>query len=194
MMALKAPRAGERIEVLKPVFGKGMIDQTFFYPQPDGTEKPETFRLWHYTKGWTASIMGVTKDGKVIVNREFRHGANDFVYALPGGAPKGVDPTPEGVAAMEFGEESGYKSGRIISLGYYWPAAASNTEKVYTFLALDCEPGPAVERESTEVIETNLIPIEDWYKMIAQGKVTCGISLAISILALPHLPNSPYQW
>src|SRR6185503_21228824 len=63
-----------------------------------------------------ANIVALTKDGQVVLVRQYRHGVCDVLLEFPGGVvERGEDPV-EG-AKRELLEETGYSSSNVIQLG-----------------------------------------------------------------------------
>ncbi len=58
------------------------------------------------------TIIGVTKDNKILMIKEFRPGAKDYTLWLPGGRVK-KNESFEKAALREFGEETGYTAQRL---------------------------------------------------------------------------------
>src|SRR3989344_2765420 len=187
-MPLKAPRAGDhRLVYSSKIGGRQIIERDFYYSDGKGGERKETFYLWNSSMDWVVFIMSITKDGKIIAVREFRHGANDFLLTLPGGSPKGTM-SPKEVAEMEILEETGYRAKTIIPLSppvWFLPAALN--EKTFLFLGLESEAVAEAECEPNEVMTTVLVPLSEWYRKISSHEILDGKVAAISMLALPYL-------
>ena len=181
-MTLQAPQAGERT-VLASKYGRCLYEQIFIYP--DGHS--DSFSLWGYERGVPAIIFPVTADKQVVAVRQFRHGANDFMLEVPGGIPKGSQLSEE-VAERELLEETGYKAKQIIGLGVQpWMDAAAHTLRFTPFLGLDCTKVSKPSPGKNEILETVLVPLEEWYKKIWRGEICDNKVIGHSLLVLPFL-------
>jgi 8-oxo-dGTP pyrophosphatase MutT (NUDIX family) len=170
-------------EILAELYGRCLKRREFIYPNG----ATETYGLWGWLKKHPSILFPVTTNSEVITVRQFRHGANDFAIETPGGCPKG-DQSAKEAASMEFLEETGYKAGSMQELGpKIWMDGAANDMQFTPFLALDCVKVSDPKPDSTEILETFLIPLSDWYEMIWSGEVTESRIIALSLLAMPYL-------
>lgn len=183
----KIPRAGEPTMVTKPIFGKYLYTQSFFYE--DGRE--EEYTLWGYSKKTASVIFPVTTDRKVLAIRQFRQGSNSFILEIPGGNPEGEE-FPKVVAGRELLEETGYQPTKVIRLGpEYWFEPGNLNAKFIPFLGVGCRKIQEPRLDKNEVMEFILVPLEEWYAMIWGGKVLDAKTVVISLLAMPYLGIKP---
>jgi ADP-ribose pyrophosphatase len=81
-------------------------------------------------------ILALTKDRKVIVEKQFRHPFLMPIKALPYGKRKTGK-----IALLQLEgkllEETGYVAGSLALLGTFYPAPAYSTEKAYLYLGED---------------------------------------------------------
>ncbi len=175
----KIPRlVGE--EVLQQWYGKRVLKRNF--ELPDGTISD------FYVFGGTIPVIifPLTQNKEVITVRQFRYGANKFILELPGGNIKPGE-TAEEAVKKELLEETGYiaRARRIIQLsGPIWFDPASFTVAFWPFLVLGCRKAKKPEPEKTEIMETVLIPLEEWINMVSLGKIEDSKTLAVTLLVL----------
>ncbi len=62
------------------------------------------------------NVIPSNKDGKLLLIRQFRYGSSRLSWEFPGGMVDGVE-SPETAALRELEEETGWKAGKITSLG-----------------------------------------------------------------------------
>ena len=85
-----------------------------------------------------AVVVAVTKDGRLVLVRQYRHGVEKVLLELPAGAiEKGED--PKVAAGRELLEETGYQAGHLEFLMKTAPNAANSTAYAYCYLATDAE-------------------------------------------------------
>lgn len=132
-------------------------------------------------------IFPLTESKEVIAVRQFRYGANEFVLEIPGGCldGKSIEETVE----EELLEEVGYKPREIEYLwGPIYFDPASFTIDFFPILALGCRKvNTDHTRESTEIMETTLVPLSDWVEMLKNGKIRDAKTIAVTFRALFHL-------
>lgn len=115
----------------------------------DGTRK-NWVRL-HF--GTSAAVLPLTREGKVVLTREYRHGLGRVVLALPGGTAEEAE-SPEACARRELLEETGLRPGKLMHLysGNSLTGYLSGT--LHLFFAKDCETtGRAPDASEVESLE-----------------------------------------
>lgn len=188
MAVLPAKQVGPDRVLARTKFGKGLIEKDFKNPR---TGKIEDFGIFDY-KGGTVRpsiFMPITTDGNVVAIRQFREAANEVILEFPGGNPK-AGQTAEDVVRAELKEETGYAVGTIINLAPakdIWIEPSSFSTPMRPFLVTGCVKVGEQELDETENIEVELFTLKEWLKMCFDGRVCCGKTLAITLLALPHL-------
>lgn len=121
-------------------------------------------------------ILAETEDGRLIINREYRHPAGSWIYSLPGGR---VDPdeAPLITAQRELREETGYEAPVWQYLGTAYPMPALCGQKIHYFLAKSARFAAAPKKEPLELIATLVIEEKELSQAIRQGSPTDGILL-----------------
>jgi ADP-ribose pyrophosphatase len=102
-----------------------------------------------------ANCVVFDKNGDLIMIRQYRHGINDFVSEIVAGGLEKDDPSPEAGIRRELEEEIGYVGGSIYQTGISYPNPGSQTNKVYSFLAVggECSKEPSHEVGESITIE-----------------------------------------
>lgn len=115
--------------------------------------------VWH--PGGVAVIP--YHEGKVILVRQYRIAVESYVLEAPAGKLEG-DEDPEERGRLELEEEAGFRAGRMISAGSFFPSPGFLTERLYIYLGLDLEPVP-VRPEWDEEIEIVPVPLDEARRM-----------------------------
>ncbi len=182
MSELVAPKVVGEDELIIEEWGKRVFRRSFEFSH--GVEK---FLLWGGAKA-PIIIFPVTPEYEVIVLRQFRIAANQFIFELPGGNPTLVD-KPEEVAIKELRDETGFTADRLFQVGptkaYFDPATDVN--HYVPFLATGCRQVAEPRLKRTEILERMTLSISDWIQKIWEGEVSDSKSIATTLLALPHL-------
>jgi len=81
-------------------------------------------------------MVPITRNGDVVVIRQYRHAAEDHFLEIPGGAtdPKNNE-SPKGAALRELEEETGYSSKNVFELGSHFPNPALQSNQLHSYLA-----------------------------------------------------------
>jgi ADP-ribose pyrophosphatase len=117
-----------------------------------------------------AGVIGLTKDKKVVIARQFRPGPEKVMEELPGGF---VDPgeSPEAAARREFKEETGYEAGSMHYLGSFHKDTYMNSVW-HAFIAFDCVNIKEQELEHEEDVEIDLISIAELIENAKNDRMT----------------------
>lgn len=112
------------------------------------------------------------KDPLVLVERQFRHAAQQYLYELPAGT---IDPGEDHLAAAkrELLEETGYQAKKWTRLLRYFASPGFLGEWMQIFLAEGLTPGPA-EPEEDESLELQFVPLSELLRLIGEGKILDG--------------------
>ncbi|SRR5579871_1150842 len=122
------------------------------------------------TRDWI-NIVALTKDRKVLMVSQYRHGSGEISLEIPGGA---VDPgePPLEAAQRELREETGYQASRWHLLGSVRPNPAILSNTCHIYLALDAEKTAELDLDEAEELEVSLHPLEEIPPMIREGKIS----------------------
>jgi len=114
-------------------------------------------------------------DPDVILERQYRHAAGQFLIELPAGS-RNPDEAPLAAAKRELIEETGYRAKRWTMLLRYFASPGFLGEWMQIYLARDIREGEA-HPELDEQIEIIRMPLSEAMKMIAEGKIHDGKTL-----------------
>ncbi len=152
---------------------------------PDGRVMPK-----YYVADFPAwiHVIAVTRDKQLVMVRQFRYGAGEESLEVPGGS---FDPrlkeTPKDAGARELKEETGYASQKWRQIAEFYPNPAFQSNKMYTFLATDCELVAEPELDPFEDLTTELMPIGEALKGIESGVFNHGLVMSSLAIARPYL-------
>jgi ADP-ribose pyrophosphatase len=120
------------------------------------------------------------KDPWVVMERQYRHAANQYLWELPAGK---IDAGEEPLAAAkrELIEETGYRAKKWRPLVEYFASPGFLGESMKVFLAEDIRAGDA-QPEEDEEIELRLVRLSDVLKMIEKGAILDGKTLTSILL------------
>jgi ADP-ribose pyrophosphatase len=114
-------------------------------------------------------------DPDVILERQYRHAAGQFLLELPAGSRE-PNEAPLAAARRELIEETGLRARRWTMLIRYFASPGFLGEWMQIYLARDLREGTA-RPELDEQIEVLRMPLSQAMKMIAEGNIHDGKTL-----------------
>jgi ADP-ribose pyrophosphatase len=119
------------------------------------------------------------KNPLVLIERQFRHAAQQYMYEVPAGKMEEGEDHLEG-AKRELLEETGYQAKKWTKLVRYFASPGFLGEWMQVFLAEGLTPGKA-QPEEDETFELQFVPLSELLKLIAAGEILDGKTL-ISVM------------
>lgn len=120
------------------------------------------------------------RDPWIVMERQYRHAAQQFLWELPAGK---IDPgeTPLEGARRELAEETGYTAKKWWPLVEYFASPGFLGEAMKVFVAEGLQAGEA-RPEEDESIEFRLVKLSEVLKMIEKGAILDGKTLTSVLL------------
>ena len=141
----------------------------------------EDFHISEFPTG--VGVVALTPDHKIIMIRQYRHGARKVLLEIPGGHLGPRDKTPLDAARRELREETGYSSRRWLPLGQMFLHPPSQENLIFVFLALNARRTANQKLDSTEDINVELMPFRQVLQIIQQKQMWSLGSTAAILLA-----------
>ena len=120
------------------------------------------------------------KDPWIVVERQYRHAANQFLWELPAGKLDAGEDALVG-AQRELAEETGYSAKKWKPLVEYFASPGFLGESMKVFVAEGLIAGDA-HPEEDEQIEFRLVKLSEVLKMIDKGLILDGKTLTSVLL------------
>ena len=120
------------------------------------------------------------KNPWIVMERQYRHAANQFLWELPAGKLELAEDALAG-AKRELAEETGYSAKRWTPLVEYYASPGFLGEAMKVFLAEGLVVGDA-HPEDDEQIEIRLVKLSEVIKMIEKGAILDGKTLTSVLL------------
>lgn len=120
------------------------------------------------------------KNPWIVMERQYRHAANRFLWELPAGKLEAGEDPLEG-AKRELEEETGYRAKKWKPLVEYFASPGFLGESMKVFLAEGLVAGES-HPEDDEDIELRLVKLTDVLSMIEKGAIMDGKTLSSVLL------------
>ena len=156
---------------------------------PDGKIVAPYFVLEY--KHWVAGVA-LTKDGHVVLIRQYRHALGKVCTEIPGGCVDEADKNLEEAVRREVSEETGYSFDECEFLGSTSPNPSTNTNLMHMFLLKGGVKDQVQELDHSEEIEVVLVPLDELYSMVIDGKLDQAMHVTAVMLALHKMGKLHY--
>ncbi len=120
------------------------------------------------------------KDPLVLLERQYRHAAGQYMWELPAGR-KEPHELPLPGAKRELIEETGYRARRWSKLVRFYPSPGFLGEWMQIFLAEGLTLGEA-HPEADEFIECQMVPLSEALRWVESNKILDGKSMIALLL------------
>ncbi|MCB9025099.1 MAG: NUDIX hydrolase [Bdellovibrionaceae bacterium] len=175
----------------KVISTENLLHKGFFTLRVDKCELPDKRVMPHYyvfeLSDWV-NIVPITKEGFVILIKQYRHAGGEIFYEIPGG---GIDSRnnedPMTAAQRELLEETGYQAKTIEYKGFHYPNPALQNNKMHTFLAKDCVPIADQNLDEFEDIQVELVSKNEVRKKLKNGTLNHSLIVASLVRCLDEL-------
>jgi ADP-ribose pyrophosphatase len=137
------------------------------------------------TRGFTI-IFALTADGRVVLVRQYKHGAGRVVLELPAGSIDEGE-TAAQCAERELAEETGFVGGAPERIGTYLADPTSSDGSFHLFLIRDAQSRVAQSFDRTEDIAVEIVPVGDLRRMLREGRIETGSHVASIYATLEYL-------
>ncbi len=126
--------------------------------------------LIHHTGSVVVLAVGdSTSTPRILLERQYRHAANDYLWELPAGR---IDPGEKELEAAkrELLEETGYTASHWRRILKFYASPGFVAETMSVFLATGLRKGTA-QPEDDEVIYLRLVPLSTAVRMVTAGTI-----------------------
>jgi ADP-ribose pyrophosphatase len=185
--ALKKQAAEETVEVAEVLSSEVSYKGPLFRVTRDRIKEPggnESIREVVRHNG-SVVILAIDsskskKDPWVVIERQYRHAAGQYLWELPAGK---LEPGEEPLtgAQRELQEETGYRAKKWKLLIEYWASPGFLGESMKLYLAEGLIAGEA-HPEEDEKIDFRLVKLSEVLKKIAKGEIQDGKTLVGTLL------------
>jgi ADP-ribose pyrophosphatase len=173
----------ERIDTRYPFTGRRFRVRQDLVRLPNGNEID-----YDYTEGKGAVwIIPITRDGKVILIRQYRYPPDVWCWEVPAGSLYDHEGSLEELAHRELIEEIGAVCDELVYVDWYYGAVSASNAMCHVMLARGTRLDRPPEREPTEFIEIHPVPVDEALSMAHSGQMRDGRSALALLLCEPFL-------
>jgi ADP-ribose pyrophosphatase len=156
----------------------------------DTCEKPDgkivdPYYVYEFPTWVTA--LALTEDGKVILEKQYRHGVGEVNYEIPGGCVDDTDATLEDAIARELLEETGYAFKHYEYLGKTCANPSTNNNWMHMYLATGGKLIKEQELDENEDIEVYLFTLDDLQQLLDNNEIIQSMHVTAIYYALKKL-------
>ncbi|HEV3154168.1 MAG TPA: NUDIX hydrolase [Candidatus Baltobacteraceae bacterium] len=150
---------------------------------PDGTLVPEYFV--RESRGFVV-IFALTPEDRVVLVRQYKHGAARVLLELPAGA---IDPGEEPLqtALRELAEETGYEAESMELVKSFVSDPTNSDSVAHLFLARNARRTREQDLDVTEDISVELASLDDLHAYVRDGTIFVMPQVAAIYTVLDHL-------
>ena len=116
-----------------------------------------------------AAVVPLLDDGTVLLVRQYRYATGGWLLEIPAGKLDDGE-SPEACALRETEEETGYRPGKLLPLGWIWTTPGFADEKIWLFLATGLEPTKQV-LEDDEVLSLERMLLAEAVEKAVRGEI-----------------------
>jgi 8-oxo-dGTP pyrophosphatase MutT (NUDIX family) len=132
------------------------------------------------------NAFALTKDNKVVMVKQYRHGIEEIGIELPGGVAEDGESMEEAVR-RELQEETGYEFNSYEYLGKICANPSTTNNFMHMFLARDGKRIGDPQLDDLEDLEVVLYSIEEVKKLVKENKIMQSLHVNCIFYALQKL-------
>jgi|SRR5579862_5866237 len=140
---------------------------------------------------WVTAVA-LTKEGQIILERQYRHALNETSFETPGGCIDDSDDSPEAAIARELLEETGYRFEKFEHLGKISANPSTNDNWMHIFLATGGLLVQEQQLDHNEEIEVHLFSIGEVKELLRRNKIVQSMHVTALFYGLEKLGTLTY--
>jgi ADP-ribose pyrophosphatase len=167
-----------------------LFKDLWFTVRTDTCERPDgkiVTPYYVYEFPTWVNAVAITKEGKIILERQYRHGSGEVGWEIPGGCVDDTDATFQDAAARELLEETGYVFDKYEYLGKTSSNPSTNNNWMHMYLATGGTLVQKQELDDNEEIEVHLFSMEEVKELINTNQFTQSMHVTTLFYALKKL-------
>lgn len=164
----------QKIENWKVLSSRYIIREPWFTARKDEVELPNgnvipSYYVLEYP-AWIG-VIAITREGKMIMERQYRHGLGRVAYEICAGVVDPTDASPLEAAKRELLEETGYGNGEWQPYMTISANPGTHSNLTYCFLATNVEKVMERHLEPTEDIAVDLLSPAEVEQLLLDNEI-----------------------
>ncbi|MBS1948761.1 MAG: NUDIX hydrolase [Bacteroidetes bacterium] len=140
---------------------------------------------------WVTAVA-LTAEGKVILERQYRHALGQTNYEIPGGCVDDTDATLQDAIARELLEETGYTFQHYEYLGKTSSNPSTHDNWMHMYLATGGTLTAGQQLDHNEEIEIYLFTIDEIKKLLSENQIVQSMHVTALFYALEKMGELKY--
>jgi ADP-ribose pyrophosphatase len=166
----------------KPIFKGRVVDLSLDEVRiPNGN----TCELEMIRHPGAAAVVPVDQAGQVLLVRQFRYATGGWLLEVPAGKLDAGESPPE-CAQREVEEETGFRSGRLVPMGWIWTTPGFTDEKIWLYLATELAPATQ-NLQADEVLSVESMSLDEAVELAVSGEIRDAKSVCALLRARRHM-------
>ncbi|MFM9909852.1 MAG: NUDIX hydrolase [Chitinophagaceae bacterium] len=174
----------------KTLSSEYLFKDLWFTVRKDTCERPDGKIIAPYYvyefPAWVTAVA-ITREGKVVLEKQYRHGIGETSFELPGGCVDDTDANLEDAIARELKEETGYTFTSFEYLGKTCANPSTNNNWMHIFLAKGGELIGDQHLDDNEDIEVHLVSIAELKNLLNTNQIIQSMHVTACFYALQKL-------
>ncbi len=133
------------------------------------------------------NAVALTREGQVVLVRQYRHGIAKTINELPGGCIDPGDFSPEAAIRRELLEETGYQFETLEQVCMISPNPSTQNNTCYGFLATGGVRNREQQLDPNEEIELLVVTLEELQRMLQANEIWQAMHVTTLFYALPRI-------
>ncbi len=167
-----------------------LFNDLWFKVRKDRCETPlgkivDPYYVYEFPTWVTAVAM--TEEGKIVLERQYRHALGETCIEIPGGCVDDTDSNLEEAIKRELLEETGYEFSSYEYLGKISANPSTNSNLMHMFLAKGGKKIASQELDHNEEIEIELATINELKQLLPENKIVQAMHVTCILYALERI-------
>ncbi|MGZ8557086.1 MAG: NUDIX hydrolase, partial [Chitinophagaceae bacterium] len=140
---------------------------------------------------WVTAVA-ITEEGKIIIERQYRHALGETCIEIPGGCVDDTDTNLEEAIRRELLEETGYSFSSYEYLGKVSANPSTNSNLMHMYLAKGGKKIASQELDHNEEIEIDLVSVDELKQLLKENKIVQAMHVTCIMYALEKMAELRY--